>query len=191
MKLTKFGSSRALSSRRSPPPLSTTTCFRLQRLPHKMHVGSISNEQLPLLLFLIALSSIFCRRRCKTSDGERERTINTPTAVDPDEGDKGFPTNFTIVGLAFSSEEALVDNIAMSPEERVETGMMLDPKSREITTLKEMVVCLRRDMDHHQNMFDFYREEVERVKDLLSSVRRKLARVNRQSALGSNVPRCK
>ncbi|ERM95428.1 hypothetical protein AMTR_s00008p00246020 [Amborella trichopoda] len=83
-----------------------------------------------------------------------------------------------------SSEEATVDNISMLPEEILEAGMMLDPKSREIASLREMVVRLRQEPDHHHNMADFYRGEVERVKDLLSSMRQKLARVSRMIRLG-------
>ncbi|ERM97385.1 hypothetical protein AMTR_s00127p00050450 [Amborella trichopoda] len=67
----------------------------------------------------------------------------------------------------------------MTVEELLEAGLMLDPKSMEITSLRKMVVRLRSEAEHHQNMSNFYRGEVKQVKEHLSSIRQKLARVSR------------
>ncbi|ERM97956.1 hypothetical protein AMTR_s00117p00084010 [Amborella trichopoda] len=72
-----------------------------------------------------------------------------PMIVDLVEGEREYPATFTIVGLVSSEDEATTYNIAMSLEKRLEAGMILDPKSREIASLREMVVRLRREVDHH------------------------------------------
>ncbi|ERM94621.1 hypothetical protein AMTR_s00011p00161470 [Amborella trichopoda] len=67
----------------------------------------------------------------------------------------------------------------MSPEGILEDGLMLDPKSKKMASLREMVVQLCSEAENHQIMSDFYRGEVKRVKDLRSLVRRKLARISK------------
>ncbi|ERN10791.1 hypothetical protein AMTR_s00027p00224720 [Amborella trichopoda] len=94
-----------------------------------------------------------------------------------------YSKTFTVVGLASSSDEA-AEIASMLAKEVLDAGVILDPKSREIANLKQMVVCIRQEVEHHQNIFDFYHGEVERVKDLLSFIRRKLARVTRKICLG-------
>ncbi|ERN18164.1 hypothetical protein AMTR_s00054p00157510 [Amborella trichopoda] len=91
------------------------------------------------------------------------------------DGEKEYSTTFTVVGLSCSSEEA-IDIASMPVKEVLNFELILDPKSRKIEALKRMVVHLRREVEHHQNMSDFYRLEVERVKELLASVKLKLTR---------------
>ncbi|ERN08464.1 hypothetical protein AMTR_s00150p00095860 [Amborella trichopoda] len=72
----------------------------------------------------------------------------------------------------------------MAAKEVLDAGLLLDPKSRKIAVLRKIVVRLHREVEHHQNMSDLYRGKVERVKELLASMRRKLARVSRSIDLG-------
>ncbi|ERN20581.1 hypothetical protein AMTR_s00070p00065290 [Amborella trichopoda] len=92
--------------------------------------------------------------------------------------DMTYSTHFTVVGLASSSEEA-AQIASMAGKEVLDVEVILDTKSREIADLKQMVVHLCREVEHHQNMSDFYQGEVKRIKELLAFVRRKLARVSR------------
>ncbi|ERM93846.1 hypothetical protein AMTR_s00138p00070850 [Amborella trichopoda] len=83
-------------------------------------------------------------------------------AVSLSEAEQKCIIAFAVAGLVSSSEEVVaVDVITMFPEEILEAGLMLDPKSMEIESLREMVVRLRRKAEHHQNMSNFYRGEVE------------------------------
>ncbi|ERN08679.1 hypothetical protein AMTR_s00017p00217110 [Amborella trichopoda] len=71
----------------------------------------------------------------------------------------------------------------MAGKEVLDVEVILYTKSREIAKLKQMVVRLRQEAEHHQNMSDFYHGEVKRIKELLAFVRRKLARVSRAISL--------
>ncbi|ERN12800.1 hypothetical protein AMTR_s00043p00227520 [Amborella trichopoda] len=86
---------------------------------------------------------------------------------------------FVVDGLVSSSEEAIAAEItSRTVEEVLEVGFMLDPKSLEITSLRQMVVRLRQEVEHHQKMSDFYRGEVKRVKELLTTMRQKLSKIS-------------
>ncbi|ERN05167.1 hypothetical protein AMTR_s00053p00212860 [Amborella trichopoda] len=69
---------------------------------------------------------------------------------------------FVVDGLVSSSEEAIAaEIICMIAEEVLDAKFMLDLKSREIASLRQIVVHLYREVEHHQNMFDFYQGELE------------------------------
>ncbi|ERN10680.1 hypothetical protein AMTR_s00028p00239890 [Amborella trichopoda] len=56
----------------------------------------------------------------------------------------------TIDGLVSSSEEAIAAKItSMTAEEVLEARLMLDPKFKEIASMRQMVVRLCQEVDHH------------------------------------------
>ncbi|ERM97955.1 hypothetical protein AMTR_s00117p00083800 [Amborella trichopoda] len=62
-------------------------------------------------------------------------------------------------------------------DEAIETVLMKDRKSQEIAHLRELVARIHHEVEHHQNMSNFYRGEVEHVKETLALVKRKMARI--------------
>ncbi|ERN08488.1 hypothetical protein AMTR_s00152p00049250 [Amborella trichopoda] len=72
-----------------------------------------------------------------------------------------------------------VEITPITAEKVLKVGIMLDPKSRDITSMRKMVVHICQEVEHHQNMSDFYQGEVEWVKELLE-----LSRVDRMIRFG-------
>ncbi|ERN17825.1 hypothetical protein AMTR_s00047p00183800 [Amborella trichopoda] len=86
-------------------------------------------------------------------EGCEDYDIDIPSTIIEGESSQKHPTTFRVVDIASSSEEEPEKEVL---EAALEAGFMKGHKSRDIISLRELVMRLRREAEHHQNMSDFY-----------------------------------